>query len=369
MWILKVDIENFQKHSKFVAEFTPHVNCIIGETDKGKSCLVRAIKWVLFNEPKGDIVRKSGTRETRVTLVLDNGYTVTRIKSSKENAYIINETRYDSFGKDIPEEVTRVLSAIPMVVEKDGIILNISDQLAPPFLLSESGGLRMKVLNKLIGSDILDFVAVDLNKDILRIGREEKVVAETLAKNRVELSGTEADLYAKSKVLRDVQALYEKLSQKVKVYEQVQGLYVGAKAKSEEIGRADSELKTIALPVGIEELSTIAVRFTKVLEVFTRVVDTKKEIEATAMRAESMVIPEDLEIYISLATAFQSAKILHQKASAGRTEIRATIETLGVLGTGIGQLKGRYSEILKQYGKCPVCHTEVTQEVLDRIEL
>jgi len=48
-----VEVENFQSHKRTVLELSPGVNVIKGRSHSGKSSIVRAIRWVLLNQPRG----------------------------------------------------------------------------------------------------------------------------------------------------------------------------------------------------------------------------------------------------------------------------------------------------------------------------
>ena len=45
----RLRIKNFQKHGKVDISFDPHVTCIVGDSDAGKSSLLRALHWFLTN--------------------------------------------------------------------------------------------------------------------------------------------------------------------------------------------------------------------------------------------------------------------------------------------------------------------------------
>ena len=184
MWIHKIKLVNFQKHELLEVKFTDKVNVVLGETGVGKSCLVRAIRWVIYNSPKGDIVRKSGTERTEVSILFDNGVMIKRIKSDRENAYCVkrgnDEKRYDSIGKNIPKDVLDLLGVTFMIVDKEQLILNMSSQISLPFLISDSSTFRMKLFNKLTGNDILDIVAKSFNSSLLEINKKSKVCDELI---------------------------------------------------------------------------------------------------------------------------------------------------------------------------------------------
>ena len=66
-YIKTVKIHDFQSHEDSFMEFEKGLNIIVGPSDSGKSAVIRAIKWALFNEiGKGDyFVRYSGCSTLR----------------------------------------------------------------------------------------------------------------------------------------------------------------------------------------------------------------------------------------------------------------------------------------------------------------
>ena len=181
MWIHQLILKNFQKHSDLTLDFISGVNVLYGKTEAGKSCIRRAFSWLFFGIPQGNVIRKENTKKTSVKGILNNGISVERIKSASVNAYILNipgkkEQRFDSVGRKIPEEIQLALKTSLIEIDKETINLNIADQIALPFLMDESGTFRSKLFNKITGSEITDKVLQDLNKDILKISREEKIM-------------------------------------------------------------------------------------------------------------------------------------------------------------------------------------------------
>ncbi|HAA42512.1 MAG TPA: chromosome segregation protein SMC, partial [Ruminiclostridium sp.] len=79
--IEEIIIENFQSHKNTKITFKDGLNVIIGASDHGKSAIIRAIKWVLYNEPRGSDYIRQGANYARVTLKMSNGYTIIRERS------------------------------------------------------------------------------------------------------------------------------------------------------------------------------------------------------------------------------------------------------------------------------------------------
>jgi len=51
--IRSLEIENFQSHELTKLDLHKGLNVIVGPSDQGKSALIRALRWLCYNEPKG----------------------------------------------------------------------------------------------------------------------------------------------------------------------------------------------------------------------------------------------------------------------------------------------------------------------------
>ena len=64
--IKQLNIHNFQSHEDSSLNFTEGVNVIIGASDSGKSAIIRALKFVVYNSPSGSDMRSWWGGETSV---------------------------------------------------------------------------------------------------------------------------------------------------------------------------------------------------------------------------------------------------------------------------------------------------------------
>jgi exonuclease SbcC len=62
-YIKKLSLRNFQSHRETDLEFSPGLNIIVGPSDQGKSAIIRALRWLFYNEPRGTgFIRVGETR-------------------------------------------------------------------------------------------------------------------------------------------------------------------------------------------------------------------------------------------------------------------------------------------------------------------
>jgi len=140
-----ISIKNFQSHKDSELEFVPGVNVIVGASDSGKSSIIRAMRWLVWNRPTGDSFRSHWGGNTSVTLELDNAI-ITRMKSD-ENKYILGDSHFRAIGTEVPKEISDVLNFNDV---------NLQRQLDAPFLLSQSAGEVAQHFNKVAHLDKID---------------------------------------------------------------------------------------------------------------------------------------------------------------------------------------------------------------------
>ncbi|MEB3164800.1 MAG: AAA family ATPase, partial [Prochlorothrix sp.] len=71
MQILSVSLKNFKIHQERQFEFQPGVNAICGENGAGKTSILEAIAWVLFNftgDYRKEELYRQGSKGTQVTV-------------------------------------------------------------------------------------------------------------------------------------------------------------------------------------------------------------------------------------------------------------------------------------------------------------
>lgn len=143
--INSLTIKNFQSWKKAVFRFHKEVNVIVGETDAGKSAIIKALRLVINNKPSGDEFISYWDSSTQVKAKVGRKI-AKRVKGNK-NLYYINKNKFKSFGQSVPEQVSKLFNISNV---------NIQHQLDMPFLLSESPGEVARYFNKIVNLDIID---------------------------------------------------------------------------------------------------------------------------------------------------------------------------------------------------------------------
>ena len=154
-------VQNFMSHKSVNIEFSEGVNVFVGQSDSGKSALLQAMDWCINNRPGGDAFRSWWGGDTMVQLEFVSGLQITRMRSDKENCYIIadpegNEEKFTALGKGgVPAEVKEAMNFSEF---------SFLSQMASPFMLSMSGGEAARFLNRTVDLEVIDIAQMNIKR-------------------------------------------------------------------------------------------------------------------------------------------------------------------------------------------------------------
>jgi len=179
--ISSLKIKNFQSHDDSTLDFVPGVNMILGSSDSGKSAIIRALKWVVWNRPNGDAFRSNWGGDTEVEVITDDEYCIRRGKN-KENYYYIGADGTDvtlkAFKSDVPDEVKQKLNM-------DNT--NLQNQIDSPFLISNTPGEVASYFNKIAHLDQIDVGNRNVQAQVRNLTSTIKITEGQLEESKAEL--------------------------------------------------------------------------------------------------------------------------------------------------------------------------------------
>ncbi|HHU63556.1 MAG TPA: AAA family ATPase [Clostridiales bacterium] len=287
IYIKKLIIENFQSHKYTQLDFSNNLNVIVGPSDTGKTSIIRAIKWVLYNEPRGTGFIRKGENTCSVTLYFSNGYGVKRKRTAGTNQYIVihpdgKETIFEGFGNNVPAEVINV-HGIRKVEFDTGISsnINIAEQMEGPFMLSQPATLRAKALGRLVGAHIIDAAVKDIATDIHRLTQQKKGIEENISSIDQQLQQFK-DLDDLKKVIEKSKGLLEDIEIKRNLLQRcidINDNYAKATEQTIKIKNILHDLKDLGLVEGYVEGAMEKIRQVKRLQnALTKISTLDKEI-------------------------------------------------------------------------------------------
>ena len=176
--IKSLKIKNFQSHKKTFLKFNKGLNIISGKSDSGKSAIKRTIRWVTDNKPSGDSFRSHWGGI--VSAILKTDKNVIKKVRRKSNTYYLNNKKFVSCGRDIPNEIRDAIRISD---------IGIQNQFDSPFLFSLSGGEVSKFINKIINIEIIDTSISNINRMIKKEKDSYKEIKSLLLQKREEQKG------------------------------------------------------------------------------------------------------------------------------------------------------------------------------------
>jgi len=183
-----IEIKNFQSHKHTKIDFTKGVNVFCGESDNGKTAIIRAIRWVVENRPLGTDKLNSYWNENfkedmSVKLFLENNQWVERIRNKTLNGYRFfnneKEITLEASGKEVPQIISDMLRFSDV---------NFQFQMDSPYLISMTSGDASKYLNKIIHLDVIDNTLSIAESDKRNLNAEKKVIEKDIIdyQNKIE---------------------------------------------------------------------------------------------------------------------------------------------------------------------------------------
>jgi len=260
MIIKRIELMNVQKHKHLILNLRRGINILFAKTGAGKTCVIRALIWILTNNFSSDAIRKDGTKRTEVKLTIaevphiNGDIEVTRVRTNSINRYEINYpdkedlVTHDSVGKNIPEEVTNLFALPIMNVDKDTLYLNIQSQLDRHFLVIDKATFRSKVLNKLTNNDLLDKVIKSFNSDLLGLNKEEKLLNTEVKEKTIEKETLEAQKAKDELIYNEIQSEFNNLKTEQEELNDLEDCYTKLMSVKNNLKNLEIEADDLQLP-------------------------------------------------------------------------------------------------------------------------
>ena len=342
-----LEITNFQSHKHSVLEFSPGVNVIIGQSDSGKTAIIRALKWVLTNKPAGESMRSYWGGDTTVNLSLDNAR-IERIRTKKENAYLLNGSKFEAMRGAVPEEIQQALNINA---------INVSEQLDAPFLLSNSPGEVAQHFNKVAQLDVIDRGSSAIKKWVTQGKQDIKSKKAQIEKAKEELiqydylEQMEKDVESLEKIEQEKNATTQQIIKVQELIEQVDSLNTEME-RAEKILIIENSV-TVALEK-IKQLNTLQAEINTLIAIITEI----ETIDKQAKESQALLtIEKSVQGLISMQA--EKANVISEISSLKSLMINITNIDKKIKGIGIEMIK-----LQKQMPDvCPFCGQRMPKEM------
>jgi exonuclease SbcC len=284
------------------------LNVITGPSDSGKTSIIRAVKWVAFNDPQGEAFVNEAVGEAVVTIYLQSGTIITKRRRKGKTSYLIQANEDDEGSlyekSEVPEEVKQLLQIEKQTFGDFDTALNFAFQLDPPFLISETASAGAKILGKLAGTESVDLAIKGVRQDthytrLERTNAEkdiERIAGSMLAYQHIDDAKEAVDL---------AEMLLEQIEQNHTNYENLKQYKNTYELAIEKVNLLAVKLDKLAhipeLEEDLKEIEKSQQRYDNLLQLYSQYSQLQKRIE---------ILGKKLDIFNDLETAAHTVEVL-----------------------------------------------------------
>ena len=347
--IKSVSIQNFQSHARTVLDFHEGVNVIVGTTDGGKTAIIRALRWLIWNRPSGDALRSRWGGATNVQLETEEGV-ITRSKD-KIDKYTLRlkgqeDLEFKAIGVSVPAEIQRVLNISE---------INLQNQHDATFLLSDTPGAVATHFNKVARLDRIDSATSAINGWIRGL--------------KSDVSHLETDIATEKAKLPQFENL-EKFEIEIEALEQMESRLTSMRGKRDTLKKVitrcadlEEEIETLTPLLELEGLVTSTLdNITQQDQLQTQadelhaIIDDLEELEGKETTANELLPLEPLVLSI-LDKYKQRSELKTTKSQLQYLLNRVTLVEDDIVTTGnnVTKLETRFHKEMPDV--CPLCDT------------
>lgn len=189
----KIEIWDFESHEHtLIDDIDAGLNFIVGESNSGKSSIIRALKLVAYNQFDPRSVRV-GAAFCRVRVETDKGYVEVK-RGAKHNFWTVCKNgeeaqEFDKVGRAVVPQAAEVIGMKVVKLGDTDVPVNIMDQLETHFMLDSvgdkdaSGSMRAQIVDEISGlsgiEGIIRSVGLDLHRAVREVNDLEGRIKET----------------------------------------------------------------------------------------------------------------------------------------------------------------------------------------------
>lgn len=417
-----IKLHNFRSHKDSLVQFG-NFTAIVGPTNAGKTAIIRGLIWGLFNIPSGSSFVRRGSSNCSVEIGFSDESKLIRERTGTKNFYHLisnkgEETVLEHFGSGTVDLVAEFHGMRPLDLFGDQKVLNICEQLEPPFFISESPSVRALMIGRMAGVEKYDLAIKNGASELLAEKKKKTVLNASLKEKKAALKEY-AKVDSNAKKIDKIKTILVSLDEMAQSYDRQEKLVKECQTIKESLAHIREKLK-IELQVRIlsdtlSELTEDAFLYYSVkecaelkdaaqsrIDACNDVLEKLKSFDADALETICTESEDDLRLYRSLdelrekaeqtkihienmrgALKFEKALMRaddilslinedfadcqqKEKLSASiwplKSEIRGICQQIEQKNAELEGNYNEYAEILKQTQICPTCSSVMDDE-------
>lgn len=186
--IKRLELIDFESHKHtIIDDFSDGLNLIVGDSNSGKSSLLRALKLAAYNMFDAGCVR-IGAKSCTVRVDTDKGY-VKVVRGPKVNEWEVcrngeQPVKFEKVGKNVVPMAAEVIGFKLVTLGDVEFPVNVMSQLESHFMLSgvgdknATGSMRAQIVDEISGLSGLEGVVKEVAADGIRLAREKNEIEE-----------------------------------------------------------------------------------------------------------------------------------------------------------------------------------------------
>lgn len=367
---------NFQGHQDNTFVFNPGLTVICGPSGSGKSSVIRALKYLFYNRPNHvKYQRRPDAKFFKIESDIDN-ISVQRVKGKvgKEdlNQYSLNGGKdnggltWDDVGRSVPEKITELVNIKPVVFNKEiEFDIQLAQQFDGQFLLSQPDSVKLKFLNRLSGSYIVDLAAKNISKELGDCKKEVESLNDSIEeldkklKNIVELSGPF------SIILDKIRNEYVLLCENIDKLNKLQNLKKEFD-QCEQVRLSIIKDETLLSKVNIEGFELAINRIEELVSLFEdyKYVQEQLNLTDTLLNKVGGIQLDQLLLKTSLLADLVVLNAQYKEVGENLLSLEKDQQ---LLDKEYGNVVQCYKEQLQKTSVCPYCNQKISQTCINKL--
>lgn len=360
--IKSISIKNFESHEDTTIHFSSGLNLLVGESNSGKSSIIRSAAAVVNNQWTKEMVR-NGCSSCKVKMETERGW-VECERGEKINVWKCFDGKsvqeYKKIGINVPEQVTEILG----MGERDrGDIKELPNfmfQLEKHYMLSEVDGkkatsnLVARMMDNAIGLGGMEDFIKDISSDLLK---DKKWLTEK-TNEITELKSNILD----EMIFKDYENLVKKITDSNNAFEENNDILKGAEDKYNQYQYQKKELDKLCNKKDISEeienlyqLVNDINRLNNLVFLLNKEEDLQKRIDKLSEISSWEDIDNLIEDIRINAEKIEKASSILNDARKKWKKIKELDNIINAESKKSDILVKEFESLKKEIGICPIC--------------
>lgn len=148
-------LKNCHSHKDTLVEFHSGVNVFVGDTDSGKSALLRGLEKVVWNNFTSKELTSHWGGPLNISIGVDDN--VITLNNDKKDSYLLNKISLAAINGKVPDEISSILNMDE---------INLQSQIDTFFLLNDTSGYVATYLNKIANLSQIDSTTKSIKSEL-----------------------------------------------------------------------------------------------------------------------------------------------------------------------------------------------------------